>query len=49
MNLSRELHTLIPDSEWATSIGGHAFLWEHPGPFNQAVLGFIGKNSRSVK
>ncbi|HEU4825833.1 MAG TPA: alpha/beta fold hydrolase [Dongiaceae bacterium] len=49
MNLSRELHTLIPDAEWATSIGGHAFLWEHPGPFNQAVLGFVGKHRRSAK
>jgi pimeloyl-ACP methyl ester carboxylesterase len=49
MNLSRELHTLVPEAEFATSIGGHAFLWEHPGPFNKAVLGFIGKHRRSVK
>jgi len=49
MNLSRELHSLIPGAEWATSKGGHAFLWEFPGPFNQAVLGFVGKHRRSAK
>jgi 3-oxoadipate enol-lactonase len=46
MNLSKELHFLIPHSEFATAKGGHAFLWEFPGPFNQAVLGFIGKHRR---
>ena len=49
MNLSRELHGLIPGAEWATSKGGHAFLWEHPGPFNQAILAFLGKHRKSAK
>jgi pimeloyl-ACP methyl ester carboxylesterase len=49
MNLSRELHALIPGAEWATSEGGHAFLWEHPAPFNQAVLAFLGKHRKSGK
>jgi pimeloyl-ACP methyl ester carboxylesterase len=49
MNLSRELHALIPGAEWATSKGGHAFLWEYPAPFNQAILGFVGKHRKSAK
>lgn len=49
MNLSRELHALIPGAEWATAKGGHAFLWEHPAPFNQAVLTFIEKHRKSGK
>lgn len=44
MNLSRELHSLIPGAEFATAKGGHALMWEHPKPFNEAVLGFIGKH-----
>ena len=27
-----------PGSQWATVPGGHACLWEHPEPFNEAVL-----------
>ena len=34
----------FPGAEWATSKGGHAFLWEFPKPFNKKVLGFIGKH-----
>ena len=49
MNLSRELHSLIPGAEWATSKGGHAFLWEHPGPFNQAVLAFVNKHRKRAR
>jgi 3-oxoadipate enol-lactonase len=44
MNLSKELHSLIPGAEFATATGGHAFLWEFPAPFNEAVLKFIGKH-----
>ena len=44
MGLSRQLHAAIPGAEWATSKGGHAFLWEFPKPFNKKVLGFIGKH-----
>jgi 3-oxoadipate enol-lactonase len=39
--LSRRLHEGIAGSEWLTTPGGHASIWEHPEPFNQAVLAFI--------
>jgi 3-oxoadipate enol-lactonase len=42
VELSRRLHEGIAGSEWATVTGGHACLWEHPEPFNAAVLKFIG-------
>jgi 3-oxoadipate enol-lactonase len=44
MQLSRRLHAAIPGAAWATSRGGHAFLWEHPKPFNKALLDFIGRH-----
>jgi pimeloyl-ACP methyl ester carboxylesterase len=43
--LSRRLHEAIAGSEWTTTPGGHASIWEHPEPFNQAVLAFIGRRS----
>jgi 3-oxoadipate enol-lactonase len=46
MNLSQELHSLIPGAAFATAKGGHAFLWEFPQPFNEAVLKFVKKHSR---
>lgn len=49
LNLARELHAIIPGAEWAISKAGHAFLWEHPAPFNQAVLAFIGKHRGPFK
>jgi 3-oxoadipate enol-lactonase len=42
--LSRRLHEGIAGSEWATTTGGHASIWEHPEPFNQAVLAFIERH-----
>jgi 3-oxoadipate enol-lactonase len=39
--LSHALHQLVPGSQWGTVPGGHACLWEHPEPFNQAVLDFL--------
>ena len=44
--LSRRLHEGIPGSEVATTPGGHACLWEHPAPFNEAVLTFIKRHGR---
>ena len=41
VDLSRRLHSLIPSAQWATTKGGHACLWEHPAPFNQAFIDFI--------
>jgi pimeloyl-ACP methyl ester carboxylesterase len=43
--LSRRLHDLVAGSEWATTPGGHASIWEHPKPFNSAVLDFIARHS----
>ena len=42
--LSRRLQEGIAGSEWLTTAGGHASIWEHPEPFNQAVLAFIGRH-----
>jgi 3-oxoadipate enol-lactonase len=44
VELSRRLHQGIAGSEWVTTPGGHASIWEHPTPFNQAVLAFIGRH-----
>lgn len=41
VSLQRELHSLLDGAEWAVSPGGHAFMWEQPAEFNQAVLGFV--------
>jgi 3-oxoadipate enol-lactonase len=46
MNLSEELHSLIPGATFAKAKGGHAFLWEFPQPYNEAVLNFVKKHSR---
>jgi 3-oxoadipate enol-lactonase len=45
MNLSEELHSLIAGATFATAKGGHAFLWEFPQPYNEAVLKFVKKHS----
>ena len=42
--LSRRLHQGIAGSEWATTPGGHASIWEHPKPFNEAVLAFLARH-----
>jgi 3-oxoadipate enol-lactonase len=44
MQLSKQLHAGIPGAQWATSPGGHAFLWEFPQPYNKKVLEFIGRH-----
>src|ERR1700733_10916673 len=44
--LSRRLHEGVPGSEFATTPGGHACMWEHPAPFNEAVLTFIKRHGR---
>jgi pimeloyl-ACP methyl ester carboxylesterase len=41
VELSRQLHSLIPHAQWATTKGGHACLWEYPDPFNRAFIEFI--------
>ena len=42
---SRELHELVPGSSWATVPGGHCCCWEHPEPFNRALIEFIGAHA----
>ena len=44
MQLSKQLHAAIHGAEWATSPGGHAFLWEFPQPYNKKLLEFIGRH-----
>lgn len=44
VELSRRLHAAIPGSEWKTTPGGHASIWEHPRPFNEAVIEFIARH-----
>ena len=44
VHLSRQLGGLIPNASWATSPGGHAFLWEHADAFNAVVLGHFARN-----
>jgi pimeloyl-ACP methyl ester carboxylesterase len=46
VELSRKLHEAIPGSQWATTKGGHACLWEHPAEFNATFLDFIAKHGR---
>jgi len=43
VSLSRRLHEQIRGSQWATTRGGHACLWEYPAEFNQAYLEFISQ------
>ena len=44
--LSRRIHEAIPGSQWATTKGGHACLWEHPAEFNQTFLDFVSRHGR---
>jgi 3-oxoadipate enol-lactonase len=44
--LSRRLHEGITGSQWATTKGGHACLWEHPAEFNHTFLDFIRRHGR---
>jgi 3-oxoadipate enol-lactonase len=42
VSLSKRLQEQIPGAEWATTKGGHASMWEHPGEFNRTYLEWIG-------
>jgi 3-oxoadipate enol-lactonase len=46
VSLSRRLQEGIAGSEFGTTPGGHACLWEHPAEFNQAFLAFIKRHGR---
>ena len=41
VELSRRLQQGIAGSEWVTVPGGHACIWEHPDPFNDAVIAHV--------
>ena len=44
IELSRRLQEGVPGSEWKTVLGGHAAIWEHPQPFNEAFLDFVRRH-----
>jgi 3-oxoadipate enol-lactonase len=44
--LSRRIHDGIGGSQWTTTKGGHACVWEHPAEFNQRFLNFIRRHGR---
>jgi pimeloyl-ACP methyl ester carboxylesterase len=44
--LSRRLHEGVIGSEFATTPGGHACLWEHPAAFNEACLAFVKRHGK---
>jgi 3-oxoadipate enol-lactonase len=44
--LSRRLADGVAGSEFVTTPGGHACLWEHPAEFNQAFLQFLQRRGR---
>jgi len=44
VSLSKRLHERIPGADWATTKGGHACMWEHPGEFNSTYLEWIGEH-----
>jgi 3-oxoadipate enol-lactonase len=46
VSLSRRLHEAVAGSEWATTPGGHACLWEHPVPFNETFLEFVRRHGK---
>ena len=41
VRLSRRLHEGIAGSQWRTTKGGHACVWEHPLEFNGALIEFV--------
>jgi 3-oxoadipate enol-lactonase len=47
VSLSRRLHEAVSGSEWTTVPGGHACLWEHPAPFNEAFLKFVRAHGKA--
>ena len=46
VSLSRRIHEGIPGSEWATTKGGHACVWEHPAEFNRTFLDFVRRHRK---
>jgi 3-oxoadipate enol-lactonase len=46
VSLSRRIHEAVPGSEWATTKGGHACVWEHPAEFNRTYLDFVRRHGK---
>jgi 3-oxoadipate enol-lactonase len=46
VELSRRLQQGIAGSAWVTVPGGHACIWEHPDPFNAAVISHVNAHSK---
>jgi 3-oxoadipate enol-lactonase len=46
VSLSRRIHDAISSSEWATTKGGHACVWEHPAEFNRTFLDFVRRHGK---
>ena len=46
VRLSKRLQAAMPGATWATVPGGHACIWELPGPFNAAFVEFVDSVNR---
>src|SRR5262249_15781169 len=46
VSLSRQLYDAIPAAASQPVAAAHGGLWEHPGPFNNAVIDFVGRHGK---
>ena len=46
-SLSRRMLERLPAASWAAVPGGHAVMWERPGPWYQAIIGFVQQHAAS--
>ncbi|MGH3252929.1 MAG: hypothetical protein ACRDOI_42875 [Trebonia sp.] len=42
----RRIHEAISGSQWATTKGGHACVWEHLADFNRTFLDFVRRHGK---
>jgi 3-oxoadipate enol-lactonase len=43
--LSARMLSRLGDAEWAMVPGGHAVMWENPGPWNRAIVEFVARHT----